>query len=39
MNKMHTNKLQLPYDDHERALKLQHGLDQRVTQLWDPHYG
>jgi hypothetical protein len=30
VNKMSANKAQLPYDDHERALKLLHALDQRV---------
>ena len=29
-NKMRTNKAQLPYDDHERALKLLHALNLRV---------
>jgi hypothetical protein len=29
MNKMYANKAQLPYDDHERALKLLHALDRR----------
>jgi hypothetical protein len=28
-NKMRANKAQLPYDDHERALKLLHALDRR----------
>ena len=32
VNKMWANKLQLPYDDHERALKLQYALDRKV---WD----
>ena len=32
MNKMRANKPQLPYDDHERALKLQYALDRKV---WD----
>ena len=32
VNKMWANKPQLPYDDHERALKLLHALDWRV---WD----
>ena len=32
MNKLRTNKPQLPYDDHERALKLLYALDQKV---WD----
>jgi hypothetical protein len=31
-NKTCANKVQLPYDDHERVLKLLHALDQRV---WD----
>jgi hypothetical protein len=30
---MHANKAQLPYDDHERALKLLHALDQRVWEV------
>lgn len=30
INKMRANKAQLPYDDHERALKLLHALDPRV---------
>jgi hypothetical protein len=29
---MQANKAQLPYDDHERALKLLYALDQKV---WD----
>jgi hypothetical protein len=33
VNKMHTNKTQLPYDDHERALKLLHALDQGVWKV------
>jgi len=33
MNKMRKNKLQLPYDDHERALKLVHALDRRVWEI------
>jgi hypothetical protein len=32
VNKMRANKAQLPYDDHERALKLLHALYRRV---WD----
>jgi hypothetical protein len=32
MNKMRTNKPQLPYDDHERALKVLYALDRKV---WD----
>jgi hypothetical protein len=32
INKMRANKTQLPYDDHERALKLLYALDQKV---WD----
>ena len=32
MNKMRANKPQLPYDDHERALKLLYALDRKV---WD----
>jgi hypothetical protein len=32
VNKMRANKAQLPYDDHERALKLLYALDQKV---WD----
>jgi hypothetical protein len=27
LNKMRANKVHLPYDDHERALKLLHALD------------
>ena len=30
VNKMRANKPQLPYDDHERALKLIYALDQNV---------
>jgi hypothetical protein len=33
MNKMCANKAQLPYDDHERALKIIHALDQRVWEV------
>jgi hypothetical protein len=32
VNKMRANKAQLPYDDHEEALKLLYTLDQKV---WD----
>ena len=32
VNKMRANKAQLPYDDHERALKLLYALDRKV---WD----
>jgi hypothetical protein len=32
VNKMRANKAQLPYDDHERALKLLYAQDQKV---WD----
>jgi hypothetical protein len=32
VNKIRANKTQLPYDDHERALKLLYALDQKV---WD----
>jgi hypothetical protein len=32
VNKIRANKAQLPYDDHERVLKLLYDLDQRV---WD----
>ncbi|XP_066351156.1 uncharacterized protein [Miscanthus floridulus] len=32
VNKMRVNKAQLPYDDHERALKLLYALDRKV---WD----
>jgi hypothetical protein len=32
VNKMPTNMAQLPYDDHERALKLLYALDRKV---WD----
>jgi hypothetical protein len=30
---MCANKARLPYDDHERALKLLHALDQRVWEV------
>ena len=30
---MHANKAQLPYDNHERPLKLLHALDQRVWEV------
>jgi hypothetical protein len=30
VNKMRANKAQLPYDDHERALKLLHALEEVV---------
>lgn len=33
MNKIRANKSQLPYDDHERALKLLHVLDWRVWEI------
>ena len=33
VNKMHANKAQLPYSDHERALKLLHALDRRVWEV------
>jgi hypothetical protein len=33
VNKMHANKAQLPYSDHERALKLLHALDWRVWEV------
>jgi hypothetical protein len=33
VNKMRANKAQLPYSDHERALKLLHALDQRVWEV------
>jgi len=33
VDKMRTNKPQLPYDDHERALKLLHALDRRVWEV------
>jgi hypothetical protein len=33
VNKMHANKAQLPYSDHERALKLLQALDQRVWEV------
>ena len=33
VNKMQANKPQLPYDDHERALKLPHALDRRVWEV------
>ena len=32
VNKMRANKSHLPYDDHERAIKLLYALDQKV---WD----
>jgi hypothetical protein len=32
VNKMRANKLRLPYDDHERALKVLYALDRKV---WD----
>jgi hypothetical protein len=32
VNKIRANKAQLPYDDHERALKLLYALDRKV---WD----
>jgi hypothetical protein len=33
VNKMRAKKAQLPYNDHERALKLLHALDQRVWEV------
>ena len=33
VNKIRANKLQLPFDDHERALKLLHALDRRVCEV------
>jgi hypothetical protein len=33
VNQMHANKAQLPYSDHERALKLLHALDQMVWEV------
>jgi hypothetical protein len=33
VNKMCANKAQLPYDDHERALKLLHALEYRVWEV------
>jgi hypothetical protein len=33
VNKARANKAQLPYSDHERALKLLHALDQRVWEV------
>jgi hypothetical protein len=33
VNKMRANKAQLPYNDHERALKLLHALDRRVWEV------
>jgi hypothetical protein len=33
MNKMCANMAKLPYDDHERALKLLHALDWRVLEV------
>jgi hypothetical protein len=31
--KMHANKAQFPYNDHEIALKLLHALDQKVWEV------
>ena len=36
VNKMRANKAQLPYDDHERALKLLHALDWRIWEVKVP---
>jgi hypothetical protein len=33
VNKMRANKAQLPYSDHERALKILHALDRRVWEV------
>ena len=33
VNKMWANKPQLPYDDHERALKLLYALDRKVRDV------
>jgi hypothetical protein len=33
VNKMRAKKAHRPYDDHERALKLLHALDQRVWEV------
>jgi hypothetical protein len=33
VNKMCANKAQLPYGDHDRALKLLHALDQRIWEV------
>jgi hypothetical protein len=33
VNKMCANKAQLPYDDHERELKLLHALDRRILEV------
>jgi hypothetical protein len=33
VNKMRANKAHLPYDDHERAIKLLHALDRRVWEV------
>ena len=33
VNKMRANKPQLPYDDHERAIKLLHALDWKVSEV------
>ena len=30
---MRTNRVQLPYDDHERAIKLLHALDRKVWEV------
>jgi hypothetical protein len=36
VNKMRANKPQLPYDDHERALKLLYALDRKVWNVKVP---
>jgi hypothetical protein len=33
VNKMRANKARLPYDDHERTLKLLHSLDHSVWEV------
>ena len=33
VNKMRANRAQLPYDDHERAIKLLHALDRKVWEV------
>ena len=33
VNKIRANRAQLPYDDHERAIKLLHALDRKVREV------
>ena len=33
VNKMRANRAQLPYDDHEKAIKLLHALDRKVWEV------